>query len=66
MTNQFKTTLNVTRIDICDLLLACLAARDHANDGGQKWIKLHDKLQTQLEELDQQLYEVKHDAIMNY
>lgn len=66
MLNYFETTLNVTRIDICDLLLACLAARDSANDGGQKWINLHSKLQTQLEKLDNQLYEIQREAINNY
>lgn len=57
--NEFKTTISITRKDLCDLLLACLAARDHANDEGRKWIDLHDKLQSQLEELDEQLYRIE-------
>lgn len=57
--NEFRTALNVTRLDICDLLLACLAAKEQANDDGRKWIRLHDKLQTQLEELDEQLYKIE-------
>ena len=37
MRNEFKTTLQVKRIDICDLMLACLAAKELANDSGTKW-----------------------------
>ena len=58
MRNQFKTTINVTRGEICDLLLACNAAEDMANDGGKKWARLHEKLKAQLEELDRQLDEI--------
>lgn len=59
MRNNFKTTIEVKRIDICDLMLACLAAQEAANDGGEKWQKLHDKLQAQLDELDAQLDEIQ-------
>ncbi len=59
MRNQFKTTINVTRIDICDLMLACLAAKENTNDGGKKWDRLHDKLKIQLNELDEQLDEIE-------
>lgn len=55
MRNQFPTTLKVTRIEICDLLLACLAAKEQATDGGKKWDVLHDKLKAQLDELDKEL-----------
>lgn len=55
MINSFETTIRIKRIEICDLMLACLAARDIANDGGKKWMKLHDKLKNQLNELDNQL-----------
>lgn len=58
MRNNFKTTIEVKRIDICDLMLACLAAQEAANDGGKKWAELHDKLKKQLEELDAQLDEI--------
>lgn len=58
MRNHFKTTIQLERIEICDLLLACLAAKDSANDGGAKWDRLHDKLSAQLEELDKQLDEI--------
>ena len=55
MRNGFKTTLQVKRIDICDLMLACLAAKELANDEGKKWVRLHDELKRQLDELDAQL-----------
>lgn len=59
MRNEFKTTLQVKRIDICDLMLACLAAKELANDNGTKWDRLHDKLKRQLNELDTQLDELQ-------
>ncbi len=59
MRNEFKTTLQVKRIDICDLMLACLAAKDLANDSGTKWDRLHDELERQLNELDTQLDELQ-------
>lgn len=58
MRNNFKTTIYVKRIDICDLLLACLAAKEAANDEGKKWDRLHDLLREQLDELDAQLDEI--------
>ena len=58
MRNNFKTTIEVKRIDICDLMLACLAAKEAANDEGKKWDRLHDLLQDQLDELDAQLDEI--------
>ena len=44
MRNEFKTTLQVKRINICDLMLACLADKELANDDGKKWVRLHDEL----------------------
>jgi len=61
MRNSFETTLKVNRLEICDLLLACLAARELANDGGEKWNRLHDKLKEQLKELDRQLDAITED-----
>lgn len=58
MRNNFKTTITLRRIDICDLLIACLAAKRSASDEGKKWEKLHDLLYTQLEELDAQIDEI--------
>lgn len=55
MRNGFETTLKVTRIEICDLMLACLTAQAQANDGGAKWAKLHDSLKAQLDAMDAQL-----------
>jgi hypothetical protein len=58
MRNNFKTTIEVKRIDICDLMLACLSAKKAANDEGKKWDRLHDLLKEQLDELDAQLDEI--------
>lgn len=58
MRNEFTATLTLKRIEICDLLLACTMAQFTANDGGEKWQRLHDKLNAQLEEIDRQLDEV--------
>jgi hypothetical protein len=55
MRNSFETAVQLKRIDICDLMLACLAAQSLANDGGEKWNKLHEKLKKQLNALDAQL-----------
>lgn len=59
MRNEFNTNLQVKRIDICDLMLACLAAKELANDDGKKWDRLHDELKRQLNELDTQLDELQ-------
>ena len=58
MRNEFKTTLQLRRIDICDLMLACTAAEQLSN-GAEKWDRLHDELKRQLEELDKQLDEIE-------
>ena len=59
MRNQFETSISLQRIEICDLLLACLAAKNAAGDSGTKWDRLHDKLKAQLEALDAQLDEIE-------
>lgn len=58
MRNEFKTTLQLRRIDICDLMLACTAAKQLSN-GAEKWDRLHDELKRQLEELDKHLDEIE-------
>ncbi len=55
MRNNFETTLKVKRIDICDLMLACLAVKELSSDAGAKWERLHDSLKEQLNALDIQL-----------
>lgn len=55
MRNQFRTTVEVTRSEICDLILACSAARRCASDEGEKWKRLRAKLKEQLNDLDEQL-----------
>ena len=63
MRNHFKTSIQLERIDICDLLLACLvtemvAQKEESPDDGAKWNRLHAKLKAQLDELDKQLDEI--------
>ena len=59
MRNHFETTIKVKRIEICDLILLCgLKAVDDPKHTS-KWQRLHDKLKSQLDELDKQLDEVK-------
>lgn len=60
--NQFETTIMLKRIDICDLMLACMAAKEAANDAGKKWDLLHEKLSWQLECLDNQPDNIIEDA----
>ena len=58
MRNQFRTHIELERIDICDLMLACTSAyvrQKNAGEGGEKWKRLHDKLKEQLKDLDAQL-----------
>lgn len=50
--NDCKAYFRLRRIDICDLMLACTAARTTANDGGKKWKILHDYLADCLEDMD--------------
>ena len=57
--NSFETYVKMRRIDICDLALACLAAKELANDSGAKWDRLRAMLNEQLEELDRQLEEIR-------
>ena len=52
LNNYTIASLTLRRIDICDLLLACLAAQEKANDGGKKWIELHDEIMAQLDDID--------------
>ena len=59
MRNEFKTTIQLRRIDVCDLMLACTSAKKLANDDGKKWDKLRELLKTQLDELDRQIDEIE-------
>lgn len=58
MRNDFETTLKLKRIDICDLMLACLAAKELSN-GATKWDRLYENLKKQLDELDKRLDETE-------
>ena len=58
MRNEMKLNLQLTRLECCDLLLACTAAKYSANDGGEKWQRLHDKIETCIDEFDTQIDEI--------
>lgn len=51
--NELEMTLTLTRKDVCDLLLACLAADDAAGGNAKKWDKLHNNLKKQLNAFDE-------------
>lgn len=51
MVNYQDYTITLKRIEICDLLLACLAAYDCSNDA-EKWLDLHKKLMMELNRID--------------
>ena len=59
MTRNARTTkVELSRIDICDLILACTEckyAQLHKGLNTKKWEKLHDKLKAQLIELDAEI-----------
>ena len=59
MINQETVQMELQRIDICDLELAWLAAKELANDEGKKWDRLHSKLKDILEKFDKEYYEKK-------
>ena len=59
MRNRMKVHVEVTRSELCDLLIACVSEKIRADDGGEKWLKLHDKLSKQLDEFDAQLDEFR-------
>lgn len=52
MKNYEEMTLTLTRIEVCDLLLACISAEEVS--GAEKWMKLHDKIKKQLDKADEQ------------
>lgn len=51
--NQFKTSIQLSRIDICDLIIACEV--NYEDSGEKRWDELRVLLQTQLSELNKQL-----------
>lgn len=49
--NEKEVTAKLRRIDICDLLIACTVLYEQSD--GNKWSKLHDKLEYILEGFDE-------------
>ena len=58
MRNEFKTTVTLRRIDICDLLIACTALSNEQENEDNKWAKLHSLLESQLKDLDAALDQI--------
>lgn len=58
MRNGIETSINLRRIDICNLMMACTLTKQTANDGGKKWDKLHDLLKAKLDEMDRNIDEI--------
>lgn len=52
--NYREVNMALNRIDLCDLLLACTAAEERANDGGKKWARLHEKIKNILDDFDRE------------
>lgn len=55
MLNEMNMTLTLKRLDVCDLELACLAAKELANDEGKKWDRLYKVLKEQLKAFDESM-----------
>lgn len=53
--NYITTHIELSRIEMCDLLLACTTAQYAAGDGGKKWEELHDKINKEIEKLDKKI-----------
>ena len=49
--NASTMKVELSRIEVCDLLIACLAAEHET--GAKKWRSLHEKLKAQLEAFDE-------------
>lgn len=50
--NQTVINLSLKRIEVCDLLLATLAAHQDTEGKAKKWMELHEKIGKQLHETD--------------
>lgn len=59
MRNAETMTITLTRLEVCDLLIACTMT-SHISRGVSKWVKLHDEICEQLREWDNE-YDKTHD-----
>lgn len=62
--NQLTMSIQLTRLEVCDLLLACIAAEQNATDGGKKWDRLHNRIKAQLYHFDDQLDKYTQEVIL--
>ena len=47
-----QITVTFTRLELCDLALACTAAMHRANDSGAKWKRLNKIIHQMIDESD--------------
>lgn len=51
--NARTVNVKISRLDLCDLMLACTALDAETDPENTKWGKLHDKLRAILNEFDE-------------
>ena len=51
--NHRTMTLKLSRIDVCNLLMALTVTKDRSN--AQRWSELHKKIKAMLDDFDEQL-----------
>lgn len=51
--NARTVNVKISRLDLCDLMLACTALDTETDPENTKWRKLHDKLKSILNEFDE-------------
>ena len=54
MLNEKEMTIDLTRNEVCDLMLAC--ATNYLRSHNEKWVKLHDKLKVVRDKLDEEYF----------
>ena len=52
--NSSKINIELTRIEVCDLLLATFSSHQNTEGRAKKWMQLHDKIEKQLKETDKE------------
>nr|DAH24690.1 MAG TPA: hypothetical protein [Caudoviricetes sp.] len=51
--NARPVNVKISRLDLCDLMLACTVLDTETDTENTKWEKLHDKLEAILNEFDE-------------
>ena len=50
--NHAQVTITMTRIDLCNLIMACTFADHNTNEDTKKWAELRKELKAELDSLD--------------